>query len=84
MKRGGEDLENDYLAIINLLACAGNGHRWVLSEGDVKGMTGGKVKRKVVTIEDVRAQYQKELDRRSVIEGGNYTFGGGGDEMDVL
>ena len=36
-------------------------------------------------ITDVRARYQKELDRRSVIEGGRFGFvGGGADEMDVL
>lgn len=79
-KKGDDGLENQYLAVINLLACAGEGNRWVLSE-DV----GGKGKRKIVEIKDVRAQYQKELDRRSVIEGGRFGFvGGGGDEMDVL
>lgn len=52
-----------------------------------KGMMGIKTKRKVVTIGDVRGLYQKELDRRSVIEGDRFGFGvgdGGGDEMDVL
>lgn len=79
-KKGDDGLENQYLAVINLLACAGEGNRWVLSE-DV----GGKGKRKIVEIKDVRAQYQKELDRRSVIEGGRFGFvGGGGLEMDVL
>jgi len=48
---------------------------------------GVKGKRKVVTIEDVRGLYQRELDRRSVIEGGRFGFAGGvdeRDEMDVL
>lgn len=79
-KTGDDGLENQYLAVINLLACAGEGNGWVLSE-DAEG----KEKRKIVEIKDVRAQYQKELDRRSVIEGGRFGFvGGGGDEMDVL
>lgn len=79
-KRGDDGLENNYLAVINLLACAGEGNGWVLSE-DVSG----KGKRKIVEIKDVRAQYQKELDRRSVMEGGRFAFvGGGRDEMDVL
>lgn len=79
-KRADDGLENQYLAVINLLACAGEGNGWVLSEG-----VSGKGKRKIVEVKDVRAQYQKELDRRSVIEGGRFGFvGGGGDEMDVL
>lgn len=79
-KRGDDGLEDKYLAVINLLACAGVGSGWVLSE-DVSG----KGKRKIVEVSDVRAQYQKELDRRSVIEGGRFGFvGGGGDAMDVL
>jgi len=63
----------------------------VLSEGDGGGLRMGahamKEKRKVVTIEDVRRGYQKELDRRSVIESGRFRFMGGnreGDERDVL
>ena len=81
VKKGDDGLENQYLAVINLLACAGEGNGWVLSED----MNNGKAKRKIVEVKDVRAQYQKELDRRSVIEGGRFGFvGGGGDEMDVL
>lgn len=79
-KRGDDGLENQYLAVINLLVCAGKENGWVLSEDE-----GGKGKRKIIEVSDVRAQYQKELDRRSVIEGGRFGFvGGGGDEMDVL
>lgn len=79
-KKGEDGLENQYLTVINLLACAGEGNGWVLSE-DV----GGKGKRKIVEVKDVRVQYQRELDRRSVIEGGRFGFvGGAGDEMDVL
>lgn len=83
-KRGDDGLENQYLAVINLLACAGEGNGWVLSE-DVNGGKEMKRKRNIVEVGDVRALYQKELDRRSVIEGGRFGFvGGGGDEMDVL
>lgn len=87
-KRGDDGLENQYLTVINLLACAGEGNGWVLSEDPVCG--GGKGKRRIVEVKDVRARYQKELDRRSVIEGGRFGFvggggrGRGGDEMDVL
>ena len=50
-KKGDDGLENQYLAVINLLACAGEGNGWVLSE-DV----GGKGKREIVEIKDVRAR----------------------------
>lgn len=87
-KRNVDGLENEYLAVINLLACAGQDNGWVLSQDTTnKGISSAKGKRKVVTIGDVRSLYQKELDRRSVIEGGRYGFTGGvddGNEMDVL
>lgn len=83
-----------YLAVINLLSCAGEA--WVLSGGKERrgsgvgvagggkggGLLGGG-KRKVVTLEDVRRKYQEELDRRSVLENGRFGFDEG-DEMDVL
>lgn len=84
-KRGDDGLEDQYLAVINLLACAGEGNGWVLSEDASGGEGKGKRKRKIVEVGDVRALYQRELDRRSVIEGGRFGFvGAGGDEMDVL
>lgn len=82
-----------YLAVINLLSCAGEG--WVLSGGkERKGSgvlggggagTGAGGKRKLVTLEDVRRSYQEELDRRSVLENGRFGFDEGDDViMDVL
>ena len=79
-KKVVQHVEDDYLTVINLLACAGKENAWVLSRE-------GKDKRAVITIEDVRRGYQKELDQRSVIENGRFGFGDGGgegDEMDVL
>ena len=89
VKRGVDGLEDDFLAVINFLACAGKDDGWVLGAGgDGKaGGGGGKGKRRVVTVGDVRGLYQKELDRKSVIESGRFGFGGGMDgvdEMDVL
>lgn len=88
-KRNTENLEDGYLAVINLLACAGKENGWVLSEVDAGGLKLGshavKEKRKVVTIDDVRREYQQELDRRSIIESGRFGFvGRGDDEMDIL
>ncbi|KAK4690198.1 hypothetical protein P7C71_g6529, partial [Lecanoromycetidae sp. Uapishka_2] len=75
-KRNGESVEDGYLSVINLLACAGKENAWVLSEGDGGGAKMGlpavREKRKIVTIDDLRRDYQKELDRRSVIESGRF------------
>lgn len=82
---GGESVIEGYLAVTNLLACAGEG--WVLSGGDERAGIGDGEKRRLVTIKDVRKAYQDELDRRSIIENGRFGFGytnGKDDEMDVL
>ncbi|KAL6717947.1 hypothetical protein ACLMJK_004032 [Lecanora helva] len=81
---GGGKLANEYLAVINLLACAGGENGWVLSRD---GGEGGK--RGLVTIGDVRGGYQGMLDRESLIASGKFAFGGGGgggggEEMDLL
>ncbi|KAL9018327.1 MAG: hypothetical protein Q9185_004360 [Variospora sp. 1 TL-2023] len=80
---GSRNLDESYLTVINLLACTGNdaddsgGEAWLLSAANGR-------KRKVVTIDDVRKGWQKELDRRSVVEGGRWEFGlGDGDEMEL-
>ena len=81
-------LETEYLIAINLLTCAGKENAWVLSGGIGDGeqkvnRQGPEAKRKIVTVEDVREAYQKELDRKSVIEGGRFAFGGV-DAVDVM
>ncbi|KAL8761214.1 MAG: hypothetical protein Q9184_002646 [Pyrenodesmia sp. 2 TL-2023] len=74
---GSRSLDESYLTVINLMACIGDvggntnekrSEAWLLSAAD-----GGK--RRVVTIEDVRKGWQKELDRRSVVEGDRWEFG---------
>ncbi|KAL8818428.1 MAG: hypothetical protein Q9223_002933 [Gallowayella weberi] len=89
-EKGDRAVDEAYLTVINLMACISNGalerantcngsrndDAWLLSAAD-----GGK--RKVVTIEDVRKGWQKELDRRSVVEGGRWGFGMDEDEMDL-
>ncbi|KAL8644709.1 MAG: hypothetical protein Q9226_007629, partial [Calogaya cf. arnoldii] len=79
--KGSRGVDEAYLSVINLMACIDSGEEekkeaWLLSNAD-----GGK--RRVVTIEDVRKGWQKELDRRSVVEGGRWGFGMVGDEMDL-
>ncbi|KAL8929934.1 MAG: hypothetical protein Q9208_001078 [Pyrenodesmia sp. 3 TL-2023] len=83
---GSRRVDESYLTVINLMACIGDedsntnekrNEAWLLSAVD-----GGK--RRVVTIEDVRKGWQKELDRRSVVEGGRWGFGlGDGEEMEL-
>ncbi|KAK5241352.1 hypothetical protein LTR16_009470 [Cryomyces antarcticus] len=54
-------------------------------KGKAKLGAGGPMrkKRRVVTLEDVRREYQEELDRVAALEHGRFPFGGA-DEMDVL
>lgn len=72
---------NEYLALINILANIDPSQAWILADGEGEGE--GK-KRRVLTLEDVRGEYQAELDRRAAIESGRFAFVGCGDEMDVL
>lgn len=82
-----------YLGVVNLLCCAGEEDRWVLSGGEEGGGRdgggrdgGGKGRRGLVTMGDIREWYQGDLDRWAVIEGGRFGFGGagvGGDDGEV-
>jgi nuclear pore complex protein Nup160 len=85
----GDDsgLEQQYVALINALSCVDPKHAWILSEEPpIKKTTGGvkneKPKRRVVTLNDVRKEYQAELDRVAAIENNQFTFTGA-DAMDV-
>lgn len=81
-QHGSDGLLDEYLVLMNVLACVGEGQAWVLAAAE----EGGK-KRRVVTLEEVRRGYQEELDRRSVLESGRFALVGGegdGMEMDVV
>jgi len=89
----GETLvTKQYVAVINALSCVDPKHAWILCEGSKRenvGVGRGKggneevVKRKVVTLADVRRGYQEELDRVAAIENGRFSLGGGGDVMEM-
>jgi len=64
--------------LINTLACCGKDEGWILAPV----VSQGRPRRKIVTLEDVRREYQSELDRRSEIVQGRFAFGR--DAMDVL
>lgn len=89
---GGRALDEAYLGVINLMACDGDeqdpNHNKDGRESERSGswLLSSKqgAKRKLVTISDVRKDWQMELDRRSAVEAGRYGFGlGHGDEMDL-
>ncbi|KAG8625967.1 hypothetical protein KVT40_006368 [Elsinoe batatas] len=93
------EVTETYLLLINTLACCGS-EAWILAEsasgqgqgrkasGNFGASTvngdGDNAKRKVVTLEDVRREYQAELDRRSEIAQGRFPLiGNGGEGMEV-
>lgn len=96
MRGESDDIITTYLSVINLLACCGEeDEAWVLTDSFDGAQTksqgarkddkkdGVKKKRFLVTIKDVRAEYQKELDRRSMLENGRWGFGlDGADDED--
>ncbi|TVY53652.1 Nucleoporin [Lachnellula cervina] len=88
----GDGLETpvtrQYISLINALSCVDPKQAWILSEelpvkpGQSKNGE-AQAKRKVVTLEEVRTEYQGELDRIAAIDNNQFAFNGG-DEMDVL
>ncbi|KAF2151954.1 hypothetical protein K461DRAFT_322084 [Myriangium duriaei CBS 260.36] len=88
-----EDILDTYLLLINTLACCGPDEGWILAEPpppegkDFSASMLAVGKRKIVTLDDVRAEYQAELDRRSEIAHGRFALTGAvgeGMEVDVF
>ncbi|KAF2088828.1 hypothetical protein K490DRAFT_72530 [Saccharata proteae CBS 121410] len=88
-----ESVAQCYLLLINTLASVDPEQAWILAEQKVndrpvKGglFQGGPavVKRRVLTIEDIRKEYQRELDRMAAMENGRFAFNAEADDMDVL
>jgi WD40 repeat protein/tetratricopeptide (TPR) repeat protein len=85
-----ETLVEAYLVLINTLACCGKDEGWILAERVEEEYQRGKSvsanhskKRRIVTLEDVRKEYQAELDRRSEMQQGRFALTAG-DEMDMF
>ena len=93
-----------YLALLNTLASVDPAQAWILSNErrvDAEGTIFGSIKsqstsafapkRTVVTVDQIRKEYQEELDRIGRIENNQFAFptaatvavDGGDDEMDV-
>lgn len=70
------ELRRSYLFLINTLASVAPEDAYVLSEVLVGGMNGteGKRRKIVVTLDDLRREYQTLLDKCSRIERGDYEF----------
>lgn len=83
-KLTGEDVldtavTKQFLMLINALSCVDPKQAWItVEEGPLDGTT--KPKRKVVTLTDLRRQYQTELDRIAAIQ--NNQFGLTADDDD--
>ncbi|KAG9232089.1 nucleoporin Nup120/160-domain-containing protein [Amylocarpus encephaloides] len=77
-----------YMTLINALSCVDKKQAWILYEeppqkGSKSSRNGIQPKRKVITLDDIRKDYQAELDRIAAIENDQFAFVDG-DEMDVL
>ncbi|KKF95472.1 Nucleoporin nup120 [Ceratocystis platani] len=79
-------ITRQYLLLINALSCVDRKQAWIFSEelpASLDGRTAvvvGEPKRKVVTLADVRKQYQLELDRIAAIQSNDFGF----EEGDVM
>lgn len=94
-----ESLIQNYLLLINILASVDPDQAWILAETPIvtdgnpftsgstqlaKGKPLSTPKRRVITLDDIRKEYQAELDRVAEVENGRFAFGGGTEPMDVL
>ncbi|KAH9891537.1 nucleoporin Nup120/160-domain-containing protein [Xylariomycetidae sp. FL2044] len=76
-----------YLVLINVLSCVEQKQAWIATEDPPQQANSGKAttgsKRRVVTLADIRKEYQNELDRIAAIQ--NNQFGlAADDEMEIL
>ncbi|KAI1814740.1 nucleoporin Nup120/160-domain-containing protein [Poronia punctata] len=89
----GEDtldtiITRQYLMLINVLSCVDQKQAWITTEEyqappATKGAPAVRGKRKVVTLADIRKEYQDELDRIAAIQNNQFGFAAG-DEMEIL
>ncbi|KAM0279508.1 hypothetical protein ACHAQH_004569 [Verticillium albo-atrum] len=77
-----------YLLLINALSCVDAKQAWIFSEElppqNSRDTSGFQAKRKVVTLTDLRKQYQDELDRIAAIQNNQFEFEAGDEVMDIL
>lgn len=71
-------ITQQYLLVINALSCVDAKQAWIFSEE--RGEGEGKTKRSVVTLDELRKQYQLELQRITAIQNNDFGF----EEGDVM
>ncbi|KAG9248812.1 nucleoporin Nup120/160-domain-containing protein [Calycina marina] len=76
-------IEEQYIVLLNALGCVDPKNAWILNE-EPAGKTRKLSVRKVVTLADVRKEYQAELDRIAAIENNQFEFAGEDMEVDML
>ncbi|OTA52810.1 hypothetical protein K449DRAFT_470284 [Hypoxylon sp. EC38] len=78
-----------YLMLINVLSCVDPKQAWVTVEGQARPIKPGPSsfsdlsRRRVVTLADIRKEYQAELDRIAAIQNNQFGFTAD-DEMEIL
>jgi nuclear pore complex protein Nup160 len=75
----GEDIldtpvTRQYLLLINALSCVDSKQAWIYDEAPAGYGQKDAVKRKVVSLADIRKQYQDELDRIAAIHNNQFGF----------
>ncbi|POS86641.1 hypothetical protein EPUL_002914 [Erysiphe pulchra] len=81
-------ITQQYISLINTLCCVDPKQAWVFqeaekSENQTSMRQGQMPKRKVITLSDLRSDYQAELDRLAAIHNNQFQFEGG-DAMNIL
>ncbi|CAJ2513328.1 Uu.00g014470.m01.CDS01 [Anthostomella pinea] len=81
-------ITRQYLMLINVLSCVEQKQAWITTEHTPHQINGAEVvsggsERKVVTLADIRKDYQEELDRIAAIQNNQFGFAAG-DEMEIL
>ena len=73
-----------YLLLINALSCVEAKQAWIFDEGtaNLERNGDGETKRRVVSLADIRKQYQGELDRIAAIQNNQFGFEAG-DVMEI-
>lgn len=88
----GEDIldtavTRQYLMLINVLSCVEQKQAWITIESPARSSKVGSgsdlAKRRVVTLADIRKEYQDELDRIAAIHNNQFGFAAD-DEMEIL
>ncbi len=74
-------ITRQYLQVINALACVEPEQAWIFVEGVKKN--GAKEKRRVMRLEELRGDLQKEMDRIEDLKRGRFAFDAEDEDVDM-